>query len=265
MIISFYPLYEGDVNIFQFEPLTEELILNILTAKAVIVPPTVSPELYFFVKNVGIPLFPEYTLRFLFPGKIGQILLFKALKMPHPQTIPVPRLCGIEENPYERTMKITYPFVVKGNWGDEGKEVFLVKTEEEWRDVLKIFKGFENMGRFGFLIQEYIDTPFDARSIVIGDEILVIFREGGFRKNLAEGGKLIEPPVPSLEEKVRTLTKKFITSTGFNLVSIDFLIKGEEVLFSELNFVFGRRAIGDAVYIQLVKEAIENFLKKLNF
>ncbi|MFN3505719.1 MAG: RimK family alpha-L-glutamate ligase [Caldimicrobium sp.] len=265
MIVSFYPLYEGDVNIFQFEPLTEDLIEKILKARAVIVPPTVAPELYFFIKNRGIAHFPEYTFRFLFPGKIGQILLFRALNLPHPRTIPVPRLCGLEENPYERTLTLTYPFVVKGNRGDEGKEVFLIKSEEEWKSVQKFINGLENMGRFGFLIQEYINNPFDARSIVIGDKILVFFREGGFRKNLTEGGKLIPPPTKDLEEKVIEITKELIKRTGFNLVAIDFLIKGEEVLFNELNFVFGRRAIGDEVYTQLVKEAIEKFLKGINF
>lgn len=263
MIISLYPLFEGEVNIFQFEPYSPSLLEILTKAKAVIFPPTITPELYFFVKNQGIPVFPEYTLRFLYPGKIGQILLFKSLNLPHPQTIIVPRLCGIEENPYERSLSLNYPFVIKGNWGDEGREVFLVEGEEDWREALKIIKSWERSGRFGFLIQEYLPTPFDARSIVIGDKIWVVFREGGFKKNLVQGGKIIPPPNPFLEDKVIKVTQALIKNTYFNLVAIDFLFKKEEPLLNELNFVFGRRTLGEEAFTKSVKEAIENFLRKI--
>lgn len=263
MIVSLYPLFEGEVNIFQFEPFSPSLLETLTKAKAVIFPPTITPELYFFVKNQGIPVFPEYTFRFLYPGKIGQILLFKGLNLPHPQTIIVPRLCGIEENPYERSLSLNYPFVIKGNWGDEGREVLLVEGKEDWREVLKIIKSWERSGRFGFLIQEYLPTPFDARSIVIGDKIWVFFREGGFKKNLVQSGKIIPPPNPLLEDKVIKVTQALIKNTYFNLVAIDFLFKEEEPLLNELNFVFGRRTLGEEEFTKSVKEAIENFLKKI--
>ncbi|EDX27538.1 hypothetical protein EcB171_0531, partial [Escherichia coli B171] len=43
----------------------------------------------------------------------------------------LPRLCGLEENPYRKGIKLSFPVVVKGNWGDEGTEVFLLKTKED--------------------------------------------------------------------------------------------------------------------------------------
>ncbi|RLG10462.1 hypothetical protein DRN73_07715, partial [Candidatus Pacearchaeota archaeon] len=73
MIISFLPTFKGDFNFFQFEPLDKSFFEKLLQARAVIFPPTISSEIYFFVKNLGIPVFPEYTFRFLYPGKIGQI------------------------------------------------------------------------------------------------------------------------------------------------------------------------------------------------
>lgn len=264
MIISFYPFYEGDLNFFQFEPLTAEIIEAITKAKAIIFPPTITPEIYFFVKNQGIPVFPEYTYRFLYPGKLGQILLFKTLNLPHPNTLIIPRLCGFEENPYERRLNLRYPFVVKGNWGNEGSEVFLIEEKEDWYKVLNLIKDWERNGKFGFLIQEYLPSTFDARSIVIGDKIWVFFREGGFKKNLVQSGKIIPPPSSELYEKVLKLTKTFIENTYLNLVAIDFLFKEEEPLLSELNFVFGRRAIGEE-YSRALREAIEIFLKKIIF
>lgn len=263
MIVSLYPLFEGDINFFQFEPLSPELLATLSKAKAVIFPPTITQDLYFYVKNQGIPVFPEYTLRFLFPGKIGQILLFRALNLPHPTSIIVPRLCGIEENPYDRKLDLKYPFVVKGNWGNEGSEVFLIEGEEDWERTLKIIKSWERGGRFGFLMQEYLPSPYDARSIVIGEKMWIFFRKGGFKKNLTQGGEIIPDPSPILREKVSKLTQTFIKNTYFNLVAMDFLFKGDEPLLNELNFVFGRRFLGEEEFIKSVKEAIENFLKKI--
>jgi len=264
MIVSFTPFFKGDLNFFQFEPLPSEFLENLHRIRGVVFPPTITPELYFFVKNQGIPVFPEYTLRFMFPGKIGQILLFRLFNLPHPETILVPRLCGLEENPYKRPFKVKYPFVLKGNWGNEGSEVFLVESEEEFKRVLKEVKAWERNGRFGFLIQEYVPTEFDARSIVIGEKIFVFFRKGGLKKNLCQEGKPIPPPKKILKEKVIKLTQSLIRNTYFNLVAIDFLFKGEEPLFSELNFVFGRRLLGEKRFEKYLRGAIENFIKKLN-
>lgn len=263
MIISFYPGFEGDLNFFQFEPLPSEFFEVLPKVKAVIFPQTVTPEIYFFVKNLGIPVFPEYTYRFLFPGKIGQILLFRLFNLPHPETILIPRLCGIEENPYQRAVKFKVPCVIKGNFGNEGREVFLAEKEEDVEKILTHIKTWEREGRFGFLVQEYLPTPFDARSVVIGEKILVFFRKGGFKKNLSQEGEIIPPPKSELEEKVIKLTKTLIRNTYFNLVAIDFLFKDEEPLLNELNFVFGRRAIGEEKYEAYLKKAIENFLKNL--
>jgi len=262
MIVSFLSTFKGDYNFFQFEPLNNKIFEILSQAKAVIFPQTVSPEIYFFVKNSGIPVFPEYTFRFLYPGKIGQIMLFKLLNLPHPETIIVPRLCGIEENPYKRIFKINFPCIIKGNYGDEGKEVFLVKNEKELEKIFKEIKTWEREGRFGFLVQEYINCEFDARAYVIGEKILVVFREGGFKKNISQEGRIIPCPKKGLKNKVLELTRKIIRNTHFNLVAIDFLFKNENPLISEFNFVFGRRAIGEKKYEIYLRKAIKDFLEK---
>ncbi len=263
MIISFLPTFKGDVNFFQFEPLEKEFFNFISEAKAIIFPPTISSELYFFAKNLGIPVFPEYTLRFLFPGKIGQILLLKTLKLPHPETILIPRLCGLEENPYERSLSLKFPLVLKGNWGNEGSEVFLINNKAELKEVLKKVKSWERSGRFGFLLQEYIPAEFDARAVVIGEKIIIFFRKGGFKKNLVQEGEIIPCPKRGLKKKVYELAQKVIKKTGFNLVAIDFLFKNNQPLVSEFNFVFGRRAIGEKTYQYYLKKAIKSFLTKV--
>jgi len=259
MIVSFFPGYSGDKDFFQFEPITSEILEAMINSKGVVFPPTVSPEIYFFAKSLNVKVFPEYTLRFKFPGKIGQILLLKSFNLPHPETVLIPRLCGIEENPYSRTLKFYYPFVLKGNWGNEGSEVFLVRNEEDLKQALKCVKAWERNGRFGFLVQEYIDSPFDARAIIIGKEVFVFFRKGGFKKNLVQEGEVIPCPKPGLKKRVKELAEKFASLTGFNLVAVDFLFKNSRPLISEFNFVFGRRLIGEKKYKRALTRAIKDF------
>lgn len=263
MVISFLPTFKGDLNYFQYEPLDRDFFKNLGRTKAVIFPPTVPKELYFFVKHEGVAVFPEYTLRFLYPGKIGQILLIKSLRLPHPETVILPRICGLEENPYKRKLNLKFPVVLKGNLGDEGTEVFLIENEQEFREKLKILKKWELAGRFGFILQEYLPEAYDARSIVIGKKIFIFFREGGFKKNLVQEGKIIPPPKKGLKGKVYKLTKEIVKKTGFNLVAIDFLFKEDKPLVNEFNFTFGRRAIGEKTYERYLKKAIKNFLKGL--
>ena len=269
MVVSFWTMFEGDENFFIFEALDGKLLAKLSQARAVILPPFAPSELYFFFKNQGIPVFPNLELKFKFPGKMGALLLFKSLKFPHPESIIIPRLCGIEENPYRAFEKPAFPFVVKGSRGDEGSEVFLVQDEEDFKEVLKQIKAWERQGRYGFIIQEYIPTGFDARVIVIGKERLIFFREGGFLKNLVLNGKLIPPPSERLKERTLMVVGELLEKTGLNHVAIDLLFKEDpedeakfKPLLSELNYSFGRRLIGEKEYERLVVSAIEEFLKE---
>ncbi len=265
MVVSFWSIFEGDKNFFIFGHLNKVHLCELSQAKAVILPPSAPSELYFFFKHQGIPIFPNLELKFKFPGKVGALLLFRALNLPHPKTIIIPRLCGVEEDPYYTFKRPDFPFVVKGNFGDEGSEVFLVKNEEDFEKALRQIKAWEIQGRFGLLIQEYIPTNFDARVIVIGKKRLIFFREGGFLKNIAQGGRLIPPPNPELEEKTMSFVEEFLEKTGLNYVAIDLLFKqrGDDEfmpLLSELNYTFGRRLIGEDEHERLVLAAIKDFL-----
>ncbi len=263
MLLSFWPLYKGDENYFIFEPLGEVFWEKLSQIRAVILPPFAPEFLYFFFKKAQIPVFPNLEPKFQFPGKLGAILLFHSLGLPTPKTILIPRLCGIEENPYRKFFLPSFPFVVKGNSGDEGSEVFLVKNEQDWKRVLNLLKAWELEGRFGFLLQEYLPSPFDARVIVIGKKRVIFFRKGGLRKNLVRGGEVIPPPSKELKAKALTLVKRLVEKTGLNHVAVDILFRETEPLLSELNYTFGRRLLGETTYQKMVHQAIEDFLAGL--
>ncbi len=267
-IVSFSPLFEGDINFWINTALDEELLEVLSKAKAVIFPQVVSQELYFFCRQRGIPIFPNYDVRFKFPGKIGQILLFRELDLPHPRSICFPRVASLGEHPgAKRPLFPKYPFVLKGNYGHEGKEVFLIEDEKDFEDALKVVKQLEKEGRFGFLVQEFIPSSYDLRIIICGTRFIPVWRLLGrsFKSNLTQEGRLIPCPDKDLENKALFLIKVFVERSGINLAAVDFLVKEGLPLFNEINYFFGRRAIGGSEsFYNLWQKAVEEFLKKLD-
>ena len=265
-VVSFNPWIEGRWNFFPFTGLTPEVLSALESAEAVIFPPTVQPELYYFVRRLGKPVFPNYDLRFTFPGKIGQVLLFRTLGLPYPETICVPRICAF--GPHPGAVKISlpdYPWVVKGNHGHEGREIFLVENPQDWEEVFSELRRWEAGGRYGFLIQEYLPWEYDLRIVVIGRRKLVFWRRGGFRKNLVQEGEPVSCPDPRLEEKALSLVEDLCSRTGFNLVAVDLLFQPEEgkVFLNELNFVFGLRLLGgEAGFRTYLESAVTEFICK---
>ena len=263
-IVSFNPWIEGDLNFFQFSGLTPEVIAALREAEIVIFPQTVSPELYFFARQLGKRVFPNYDLRFAFPGKIGQIMLFEALSLPHPRTICVPRICAFGPHPGAAEIPFPpYPFVVKGNHGHEGREVFLVESSKDWEEILRILRTFEASGRYGFLIQEYLPWDYDLRVVVIGERFMPFWRKGRFLKNLVQEGEVAECPDRGLEVRALEIVRELCRRTGFNLMAVDFLFRPEtgEALLNEINFVFGLRLLGGEENFRVyLREAVEKFL-----
>ncbi len=260
-------MVKGDLHFWAFTALDEELLTLLAKAKAVILPQVIPQELYFFCRDLGVPVFPNYDLRFKYPGKIGQIFLFKRLGLPHPKTICFPKIAALGEHPGARkTEWPTFPFVLKGNHGHEGREIFLIEKETDLKEAFKVFKQLEKEGRFGFLAQEFIPSPYDLRVIICGKRLIPIWRalEGSFKSNLAQGGRLISCPDQALEEKALALTQMLVQKGGLNLAAIDFLIKDQTPLLNEINYVFGRRALGgsDSFY-ELWEEAVREFIESL--
>ncbi len=260
-------MVEGDLHFWIFTALDEELLNLLAQAKAVIFPQVVPQELYFLCRDLGVRVFPNYDLRFKYPGKIGQILLFKALDLPHPETICLPKIAALGDHPGGRRVEWPkFPFVLKGNYGHEGREIFLIERETDLEEALRVFKQLEKEGRFGFLIQEFIPSPYDLRVIVCGKRLIPVWRalEGSFKSNLAQGGRLIPCPDQALEDKALALAQTLVQKGGLNLAAIDFLIKDQTPLLNEINYVFGRRALGgsDSFYA-LWEEAVREFIESL--
>ncbi|OAG27835.1 ATP-grasp domain-containing protein [Thermodesulfatator autotrophicus] len=265
-IISLHPLVKADFNFWAFSAINDELLSCFSRARIVIWPQVFPSQFYFYACQMGLHSFPNYEARFKFPGKSGQMLLFKSLGLPYPETIFFPKLAALGEHPDAISVNFPpFPFVLKTDDEHEGQGVFLVKDEKTWQTALSHIKKREREGHFGFLIQEFLQAPYDLRVVVIGKEFLPFWRALGpdFKTNLAQGGKPISCPEKPLETQALSLTHELCQKTGINLAAIDFLIHSQKgTVLNEINYVFGRRLLGNS-FNELFFKAVKDFLRSL--
>ncbi len=250
-------------NFWVFTALDDEVLEALEEARAVIWPQVLPEPLYRYVQKRGLLTFPNYEARFNFPGKDGQLLLFRLLGLPHPRSVLVPKIASLGSHPGARRINFDFPLVLKVRDEHEGHGIYLLRNEEEWRRALEVLRAREISGRFGFVLQEFFPSEFDLRVVVIGRRKLAFWRRktGDFRGNIARGGKLVTCPSPDLEGKALRLADELLAHTGINLAAIDFLVGRNEVLLNEINYVFGRRALKGR-FEELFFEAVRDFLKE---
>jgi ribosomal protein S6--L-glutamate ligase len=277
MILSFHPLYEADKNITCAgrEPDAEDLAA-VQAADAVVLPQGCYPSLYEMARANCRHVFPNYDARFRYPGKIGQIKLFRDFNIAHPASEIFSNLASFHEGFKKRPVRINlnYPLVFKLDWGGEGDTVFLVESEDDLSRILQKAAEFEKSGQSGFLLQEYIASRNRTlRVVVIGRRIISYWRiqeeEGGFYTNLSRGAVIDSEAEPTLQQKAIALVKEMCHRTGINLAGLDVIFSAEidnpDPLLLEINYFFGRRGLGgsEAYYRILLKE-IQSWITGLN-
>ncbi len=234
-------------------------------------------------------IFPNYDVRFKYPGKIGQIHLFRDTNTPHPKSeIYLSSLPPFKSYP-------SPPFVFKFDWGGEGDNVFLIKSDKEFQDILKKAASYEKTGQSGFLIQEYIrpiprflsernnrtsevsensDIPESRtlRVVVIGEKMISYWRvqknPEKFHANISKGGVTDAESDPDLQEAAKISAKNFCQKTGINLAGFDFLFSWEKgmatPLFLEINYFFGRHGLGGSEkFYELLDTEIKKWIRSL--
>ncbi|HVO83863.1 MAG TPA: glutathione synthase, partial [Syntrophobacteria bacterium] len=195
MILSFHPCIRGDENGIVAgrgpTPAEEALIRR---ANAVILPQGVREDLYGMCRRHCGRLFPNYDCRFAYPGKLGDIRLFRALGIRHPETVVFADVAAYRRRyPLERgVFPFPPPFVVKGDTGGEGHLVFRIHQPDQLEGILAIFAGMETSGFHGFLAQELINHGGrDLRVVVLHDHVLSYWRvqrdAAQFLTNLSAG------------------------------------------------------------------------------
>ena len=126
MVLSFHPLIKGDMNRLCAgrEPDPADMAA-IRRASAVILPQGCPLGLYRAARDNCPHVFPNYDARFEFPGKTGQIQLFRSTGAHHPRTELFENTAAFYRLHGRRSGR-RYPVVFKFDWGGEGETVFLV-------------------------------------------------------------------------------------------------------------------------------------------
>lgn len=276
MILSFHPNIVAQRNILCAGRLpNEDDRAAISEAEAVIVPQGCSEALYRLSRKYCRHVFPNYDVRFDFPGKLGQARLFQKTKTPFPRTCAFENVAVYEEKHGRAAVgnPLGFPCVFKSDGGGEGEGVFLMETAEALEEVLARARRAEQSGRKGFLLQEHVASGNRSlRVAVIGKSFFSYWRvqqdPAKFVTSLTHGAVIDHEASPGLQEAGRKVVEAFCAKTGINLAGFDLIFSEEkkepQPLFLEINYFFGRRGLGGSQdYYKLVDKAVGGWLDSL--
>ena len=274
MILSFHPCIVADVQIILGDRALNSEDGNLIrAADAIILPQSCSFELYEVCKDSSARVFPNYDIRFRYPGKIGQSLLFKELKLPYPETIQWPSVKGFKASyPKAGDFPHGMPFLIKADRGHEGEGVYLITDQKVLGLSLKRLNSLEKAGLSGFISQELIPSDGNVlRAVILGNRTITYWKRAESHcqiiATISRGAKIEHNWRVDLKEKGIIEAKKFNRATGINLAAIDFVFPFDHPdphpLFLEINYYFGRRGLGGSInYYRLLFEAVREWLKE---
>ena len=266
-------MFEADKNIICAgrEPDADDLAA-IKAAKAVILPQGCRQSLYEMARDNCRHVFPDYEIRFKYPGKIGQMRLFQKSGTAHPHAETYLSLENFRQQYGDDPKEIAFelPCVFKFDWGGEGETVFLINTRQDLRKVLQKAADFERSGQKGFLLQEYVPTEGRTlRVAVIGRTLISYWRiqenADNFLSSVSRGARIDAISEPERQDAAKGFVKNLCKKTGINLAGFDVifapLVEYIKPLILEINYFFGRRGLGGSnAFYEILKNEIHNWL-----
>jgi ribosomal protein S6--L-glutamate ligase len=275
MILSFHPCFDTDVQVILGDRRLDSADLQLIRdAKAIILPQTCLKELYDACSASSSAVFPSYEMRFKYPGKMGQSILFKDFGFLHPETL---RWRTAEEfkkaYPASKEFPHGLPFFIKDDKSHEADGVFLVKDMPSLSMAFDYLGRRERSGLPGFVSQEFIPSEGNVlRAVIIGKSVITYWkrpsRPGRVITTISRNAMIDHHWRPDLQEKGRKQVLSLSGKTGINLAAVDFVFsiadKDPEPFFLEINYYFGRRGLGGTEkYYRLLYEAIQYWLEEV--
>jgi ribosomal protein S6--L-glutamate ligase len=277
MIVSFHPLFEADKNIICAgrEPNADDLAA-VKAARAVILPQGCRQSLYEMATDNCKHVFPDYEVRFDYPGKIGQIRLFQKTGTAHPHAEIFQTVSDFQQQYGENPRDIAFelPCVFKFDWGGEGETVYLMNSSDDLKQALQRAAHFEHSGQKGFLLQEYVPTEGKTlRVVIIGKTLISYWRiqenTDAFISNVSGGARIDAVSEPERQKVAKAFVKNLCNKTGINLAGFDVIFAPVKAyikpLMLEINYFFGRRGLGGSnAYYEILKTEINSWLAQLD-
>jgi ribosomal protein S6--L-glutamate ligase len=271
MILSFHPCFVADAQIILADrKLSAEDRRLIQTADAVILPQACSLALYEACSKSEAYVFPDYALRFKYPGKFGQSILFEKLRIPHPATNRWPSVKNFRDYlTVENGPPHEMPFFIKAGQSHEGDGVLFVTDRNSLETALA---RLEEAGSGGFISQELISCAGNVlRTVVLHKRIITYWKRAdpshGFISTVSHGARVDKKWKPGLQKKGKAQAQRICEKTGINLAAFDFAFNLDhpdpQPFILEINYYFARRGLGGSFrYYRLLLKAIQEWVKE---
>ncbi|MFB4166617.1 RimK family alpha-L-glutamate ligase [Virgibacillus sp. JSM 102003] len=216
---------------------------------------TVEPLLNMVLESMGINVFNSSQVSAICNNKALTHYYMNKLSIPMVDTIFMKKKNCVQ------MPGMPLPFIVKGTSGRGGRQVHMIKDEQEWERCIA-----DDIFASELIIQssKNIQLGKDVRVFVVGSQIIgAVLRESrsDFRSNFKLGGSATWYP---LNHHELTLLNKIINAFDFGMVGIDFLLdtKGKLQL-NEIEDVVGSRTLSAVSDINILKKYITHITKRL--
>jgi ribosomal protein S6--L-glutamate ligase len=271
MILSFHPCFVGDAQIVLADrKLSAEDRRMIQAADAIILPQTCSLALNKACADSNAHAFPDYELRFKYPGKVGQSILFEKLKIPHPATKRWPSVRKFRDYlKAENGPPHEMPFFLKTDKGHEGDGILFVTDVQSLEAALG---RLEKIGPDRFISQEWIPCHGNVlRTVLLHKRIITYWKRADpsheVISTVSHGARVDKKWKPELQEKGKAQAQWICEKTGINLAAFDFVFSPDhpdlQPFILEINYYFGRKGLGGSLrYYRLLQKAIMEWLKE---
>jgi ribosomal protein S6--L-glutamate ligase len=272
MILSFHPCFDADVQIILGDRTIDSRDLELIRkAKAIILPQGCPADLYDACLSSGALTFPNYEMRFKYPGKMGQSLMFKHFRCPYPRTLSWNTVKEFKRQfQGQDVFPHKLPFLIKADKAHEAEGIFLVGDGDSQRAALEHLAHLERADLSGFVTQEVVSSEGNVlRAVIIGNRIVTYWkrpnRQGTIITAVSRGAVIDPDWRPDLQEKATAPADDFSKAAGINLAAIDFVFpfskEDPEPLFLEVNYYFARRGLGGTLnYYRLLYQAISEWM-----
>ena len=215
---------------------------------------TIEPVLQSFLEICHIETFNSSTISTICNHKMLTHLELNKLNIPMVPTF------FTSKNTLSKNPPLAYPLIIKEASGRSGKQVHLIKNDEDWRRAIPLLQTKD-------IIIQSADVMLgkDLRVFVIGKEIIAAVlrvNKNDFRANYKLGGDAI---LYTLSDKEKKMIQQIIDHFDFGLVGIDFLIgKNGELLFNEIEDVVGSRILSKVSDINLLEKYVTFIKNKIS-
>jgi ribosomal protein S6--L-glutamate ligase len=207
-------------------------------------------------------------MRFRYPGKTGQSLLFEKMGWPHPLTRRWDSVAAFRDHlRHSGRLPHEMPFFLKRDLSHEGSGVYLIRVRTQIESVLGEIR---RLGDSGFISQDCIPCAGNVlRVVILGKRVLSYWKRSERTDepviSLGRNAWVDREWRPDLQEKGIAAARRFSEGSGINLAAMDFVFSTADPdprpLILEINYYFGRRGLGGSLrYYRLLYDAIHEWL-----